>query len=287
MKIISQETVNGKKILDLDALAQKEKENWVYKGGNYHPEGKRVLLYFSRGGKDASIIREFDLIKKEFVKGGFYFPESRSRGVSWISEDEIAIATDWETKDSLTNSNYPRILKTIKRGEPISSAVTLFEGKETDISVVSWILPSEDKGDRLIIERYKDYFSQEFFLRKRNKKIVKIPLPVHIDIRTSFQGNFVIKLQKPWAWQERHYKLGSILIVNPDKLIERELSAVQLLMEPTSEKVLSSAKASKNSIYISVLDNVKNSIIELKPEGASWKEKTHSSAFFQHSQTYC
>ena len=52
------------KVLNLDALAEKEKENWVFKGAVYHPKGKRVLMFFSRGGKDASVVREFDLVKK-------------------------------------------------------------------------------------------------------------------------------------------------------------------------------------------------------------------------------
>ena len=259
-------------VLDIDALAEREKENWVYKGGEYHPEGQRVLFHFSRGGQDASVIREFDLVEKKFVKSGFYFLESRSV-VSWISKDEIAIATDWKTKDSFTNSKYPRILKTIKRGDSISDAVTLFEAEKTDMGVFSLILPSKENGDRLIIYRTKDFFSREFFLRQENGKIVKMPLPLHAYIETFFQGRLVLELKKNWTWKKKNYTAGSLLIVNPNKLIKGELSAVRLLMQPTSEKVLSYAGASKNSIYIKILENVKSSMVELKPEGIFWKKR--------------
>ena len=259
-------------VLDLDALAKKEKENWIYHGGEYHPDGSRVLFFLSRGGKDASVVREFDLIKKEFVKEGFYFPESRS-SVEWLSRDEIAVATDWKTEDSLTDSQYPRILKTVKRGTPITDAVTLFKAEKTDVSVGSFILPSQDKGDRLIIIRGKDRFSKEFFLRKEDGNLVTIPLPFHAAIHAYFQGDFVLKLEKDWKWKGRDYSTGSFLIVNPDRLIRGEVSAVQLLMEPSSEKVLNSATASKTSIYISVLENVKSSIIELKLHNNLWKGK--------------
>lgn len=259
-------------VLNVDALAEKEKENWVYKGGNYHPEGQRVLFYFSKGGKDASVIREFDLVKKEFVKGGFYFPESRS-SVSWILEDEIAIATDWKTKDSFTNSNFPRIFKIVKRGEPMESARPLFKGEKTDVYLRSWILLSEDKKDRLILSRYKDFHSKEFFLRKRNGTIVNIPLPLYADMQSSFQGSLIFKIKKDWTWKDRHYKSGSLLIANPDHLIAGDSSSVQLLMEPNSEKVLNYAGASKNSIYINILNNVRSSIVELKPTGTFWKER--------------
>ena len=259
-------------VLDIDALAKKEKENWIYKGGNYHPEGQRVLLSFSRGGKDASVIREFDLIKKKFVKDGFYFPEFRS-SASWLSEDEIVVMTDWKTKDSLTNSNFPRILKIVKRGQPTESAVPLFKGEKTDVYITSWILPSEKKGDRVILSRSKDFHSKEFFLRKQDGTIIKIPLPLHTDIQSSFKGDLIIKLRKNWAHKKQHYKSGSLLIVNPDKLIAENSSAIQFLMEPRPEKTLDYAGASKNSIYIKILNNVKSSIVELKPKGAFWKKK--------------
>ena len=259
-------------VLDIDALAEKEKENWVYKGEYYHPEGQRVLLSFSRGGKDASVIREFDLVKKEFVKEGFYFPESRS-STSWLSEDEIVVATDWKTKDSLTNSNFPRIFKIVKRGKPTESAVPFFKGEKTDAHIASWILPSEKKGDRLILFRSKDFYSKEFFLRKQNGTIIKIPLPLHANIQSSFKGDLIIKLRKNWTHKQQHYKSGSLLIANPDSLITGNPSAVQLLMEANSEKILNYAGASKNSIYIKILNNVKSSIVELKLKGGFWKER--------------
>ena len=260
-------------VLDVDALAEKEKENWVYKGGRYYPDGSRVLFFLSRGGKDASVIREFDLVNKEFVEEGFYFPESRSC-VEWLSEDEVVIATDWKTEDSFTDSQYPRILKTIKRGIPMADAVTLFRVEKTDESVWPAILPFQDKGDRLIIIRNRDRFSKEFFLRKEDGTLVRIPLPSHSDIHAFFQGHCILKLEKNWKWKKQEYKIGNFLIVNPDKLIQNDFSAVHILMEESnSERILSHVAASKTSIYMHILENVKSSIIELKPCGESWKER--------------
>src|SRR5262245_49849917 len=43
-------------VLDLDALAAAEKENWVWKGATFlKPPCARVLLSLSRGGADASV----------------------------------------------------------------------------------------------------------------------------------------------------------------------------------------------------------------------------------------
>ncbi len=63
-------------VLDLDALAVVEKENWVWGGAKCAPAASeartdRCMLGLSRGGADAVVYREFDLVTRQFVAGGF------------------------------------------------------------------------------------------------------------------------------------------------------------------------------------------------------------------------
>ena len=59
-------------LLDIDELAKKENQNWVYKGSDcLAPNYDRCLLSLSIGGKDAVVVREFDLVNKVFVEDGF------------------------------------------------------------------------------------------------------------------------------------------------------------------------------------------------------------------------
>ena len=71
-------------VLDLDALARDEKQNWVWSAPvPLYPDYDRYLLRLSRGGGDATVVREFDLATKTFVKAQpFDLPEARtaSRG---------------------------------------------------------------------------------------------------------------------------------------------------------------------------------------------------------------
>ena len=54
-------------LLDLDTLANKEEENWVYKGvGCLPPAFERCMLRLSQGGTDASVYREFNIKSKTF-----------------------------------------------------------------------------------------------------------------------------------------------------------------------------------------------------------------------------
>ena len=59
-------------VLDLDLLGKEEKENWVWHGAQaLKPDYKLALISLSRGGADASVVREFDLERKAFVQDGF------------------------------------------------------------------------------------------------------------------------------------------------------------------------------------------------------------------------
>jgi len=74
-------------VLDLDKVTAAEKENWVWKGyAMLYPTYDRCLMFLSRGGADATVVREFDLKAKEFVKDGFYLPEAKSH-MDWRSRE--------------------------------------------------------------------------------------------------------------------------------------------------------------------------------------------------------
>ena len=86
---------NWETVIDLDALNAVEGENWVWKGIDLlRPTLDRCLVSLSRGGADATEVREFDLEQKRFVSDGFLLPEAKG-GLSWIDRDTVYVATDF------------------------------------------------------------------------------------------------------------------------------------------------------------------------------------------------
>ena len=85
-------------LLDLDALAKDEGEDCVWGDCFMAPEvPDRAILHFSRGGKDAVVMREFDLTACCFVKGGFAVPECNGE-VVWYGRDTLSPCTPiWNT----------------------------------------------------------------------------------------------------------------------------------------------------------------------------------------------
>ena len=126
-------------VLDLDALNKTEKENWVWHGADcLKPNYQRCLIALSRGGADADVTREFDLASKTWVKDGYFRPEAKG-ALQWIDRDSVYVFTDFgkdaKGNSTLTESGYPRIVKQWKRGTPITSATTVYEGGPDDMYI--------------------------------------------------------------------------------------------------------------------------------------------------------
>jgi prolyl oligopeptidase len=78
-------------VVDLDALAESEHENWVWKGADcLKPAYRRCLVSLSRGGADAHVVREFDLAAKTFVPDGFVLPEAKTNS-GWLDADTLYV----------------------------------------------------------------------------------------------------------------------------------------------------------------------------------------------------
>ena len=119
-------------VLDVDALSKTEGKLWAFGGADFLvPGNQRCLIALSPGGGDATEIREFDVIKKEFVAQGFQLPVAKSR-VSWRNPDSLYVATNFGP-GSLNTSGNPRRVKIWNRGTPLDDAALLFEGKQNSV----------------------------------------------------------------------------------------------------------------------------------------------------------
>ena len=165
---------NWEIVLDLDALGKEENVNWVWHGSPAIEArvqaGPRVAL---ARGSDASVVREFDLTAKSFVKDGYALPEAKSQ-ISWRGPDSVFVGTDFGP-GSLTTSGYPRIVKEWKRGTPLAEAVIVFEARPEDMSVAAFrdLTPGFERD---VVVRRPTFWTTEIFLR-RDGKLKKIDKP--------------------------------------------------------------------------------------------------------------
>jgi len=252
-------------MIDLDQLAESEQENWVWKDADMlRPSHDRALIFLSRGGADAAVMREFDVNAKRFVADGFKLPEAKSR-VAWRNRDSIYVGTEFGA-GSLTSSGYPRIVKEWRRGTTIQEAKTIFEGKAEDVSVTASVVHDHGRVYEFIW-RGLTFFTSELSIR-RGDEWVKIDKPADARVET-FMDQILLRLRSDWTAGGKTYRAGSLLAADFAAYLrgEREFA---VLFEPSERKALASTSETKNYLILNELDNVRSKVFALKRDSGQW-----------------
>ncbi len=252
-------------VLDLDKLSAAEKENWVWHGYDIlYPSYDRCLLILSRGGADAAVVREFDLLSKQFIDGGFYLPEAKSQ-VAWRDRDTLYVGTDFGP-GSLTSSGYPRIIKEWKRHTPLQEAGLVFEGKPEDVSVDVSVV--HDHGQTYeFITRGLTFFTSEDYVR-RGDQWPKIEKPDDAIVST-FGDKLLLRLRSDWAIGGKNYPAGSLLASDFKASLTAE-RRFESLFTPTERTSLEATSDTKNYLLLNVLENVRNKLYALRYLDGAW-----------------
>ena len=255
-------------VLDVDALAASEGENWVWAGAIcLEPRGTRCLVLLSRGGGDARVVREFDLETGAFVAGGFELPESKG-SVAWIDRDRLFVATDFGP-GSMTDSGYPRIVKEWRRGTPLHEARLVFEAGSGDLSASARrdLTPGYERD---FVTRQIGFYSSELFLRE-GPRLVKIDKPLDANA-FAVRDQLLIELRSDWTIGARTWPQGALLAIDFARFMAGERD-FQALFTPTATSSLDGIAVTRSALVLTILDKVKNRLVELRREHQAWTRR--------------
>ncbi len=260
-------------VLDLDALGRAENENWVWAGAQcLGPDHRRCLISLSRGGADASVVREFDTVSKQFVADGFSVPEAKT-SIEWLDLNTVYIGSDFGP-GSLTDSGYPRVIKRWQRGQPLASAVTVFTGKASDVS--AYVSVDRTPGfQRTTVGRAVNFYTTEQFLLLEGKggtKAQRIQKPDDAQLAL-WRDKALINLRSPWRAGGKTWPSGSLLVADAAAFL-RGTATYTALFTPTATRSLEDYTLSRDSVILNLLDNVASRIEEWRPgasASAPWK----------------
>jgi prolyl oligopeptidase len=255
-------------VLDVDALAKAEGENWVWHGATVlEPEDRLCLVSLSRGGADADVVREFDLETKAFVTGGFTLPEAKSR-IAWRGRDSLFVATDFGP-ESLTTSGYPRTVRAWDRGTDLAAAPLVYEGRADDMAVGAFHDPTPG-FDRDFVSRQITFWTNELFLW-RDGKLVKIEKPD--DANASVHREWLlVELRSPWTVGGTTHPAGSLLAANFEKFLAGDRT-LDVLFAPTPRTSLVAFAGTRNHLLLTTLDNVRSRIEVLAFRDGAWRRE--------------
>ncbi|MBM3984902.1 MAG: S9 family peptidase [Planctomycetes bacterium] len=252
-------------VLDIDALGKAEGKSWVWHGADVlEPENRLCLISLSPGGSDADVVREFDLLTRSFVEGGFVVPEAKS-SVTWRDRDHLWVGTDLGP-DTLTESGYPRQTRLWKRGTPLEAAPVAFEGRREDV----WVAVSHDATpgfERDVAVRAPTFFTNEMFLW-RDGAWVKVDKPDDAEA-TPWREWLLVQPRTDWSVGGQTFPAGSLLAT---KLADNLAGTAryELVFAPTERVSLSGYSPTRNHVILSTLDNVKSRLAMLTPGAGGW-----------------
>jgi len=256
-------------VLDLDALAEADHENWVWKGATcLWPDDRLCLVGLSRGGADATVYRELDTTTKSFVKGGFSLPEAKTF-LAWRDENAVWVGTDFG-EGSLTNSGYPRIVKLWSRGTRLEDATTVLEATPDDVGA-SGSSDHTPEGRYDLVSVVPEFFRGTTYLRLGGR-LVKIGIPEDAEIHGFFKDHTLITLRSDWNTGAETYRQGALLAIGLDGFLEGS-RRFDVLFEPSERVTLDALSSTRNRLLYTTLDNVHSRLYRLRLTDDGWAKE--------------
>ncbi len=261
-------------ILDIDALAKKENENWVFKNFEcLEPAYQKCMVSLSRGGKDATVEREFDLTKKKFVDKGFTLPEAKTV-VAWVDKDHLLVGTDFGA-GSLTDSGYSRQIKLWKRGTPLDKAKLVMEIDAKDVRAHAMRMVHRDQA-KIVLVRAIDFFNtEESVYDVKTSTLKAIPKPPAAEMSGYYQGHFLYEIRNPWKFLNTSYEPGTVISIQ-EKAAGRKLEGedVKLVFAPKANQSVQRVVGLKTKVVISILEDVKSQVYVTELEKDKWLQSS-------------
>ncbi|MGZ9100647.1 MAG: S9 family peptidase, partial [Brevundimonas sp.] len=271
-------------MLDIDALSRAEGKDWVWKGADcLAPDETRCLISLSDGGKDAVVVREFDTSTGLWVEDGFILPEGKHR-LEWLDRDTLLVATDFGP-NTLTESGYPFIVKSLKRGQTLARATEVYRGDIGDggYGVSPSVYRDKDGAiEAVIVSRPLDTFRSETW-ELVDGRPVKLKLPSRVTIYGTSGGLLIFSPDEAWRGGAREVAAGSLQAWGPAEL--RESGEVIIsnqshqIFAPGPRQSISDVALFSDRVAVAINDNVRGRLSIFGNRGEwGWAERTVSVA---------
>ncbi|MER9757291.1 prolyl oligopeptidase family serine peptidase [Mesorhizobium sp. M0166] len=256
-------------LLDLDALAASDGEDWIWGGASLEPERReRAVLRLSRGGSDAVVHREFDLGSLSFVADGFNLAEAKGE-VNWLDPDTLLLSS--ALGDGMaTHSGYARTVRLWKRGADPLTAPVIFQAGSESIRV-SGHLDRTAESERLWFIEGSTFFETIVRIGDRSGPKMRIDLPR--DAWWSGFGDWLaVKPRKPWTVGGMTYAADALIGISLSSFIAGERSFA-ILFEPGDRRSPQSFFWNNGKLVISSLVNLDPRFEMFTPEGHEWTRR--------------
>jgi len=255
-------------VLDIDALAEAEGRNWVYKGRECIASAQRCLVQLSDGGTDSVVLREFDIANKRFVEGGFESPDAK-QWAAWLDADTLMLATDFGP-GTMNTSGYPRQVRLWPRGAPLHEARLLFEGPDSDAFEFP-VVSRRDDGTHALVLQGPDFFTQTLHLVNGDETLTRLPLPRDVSLEGFLGDRLLASLRSDWTVGGMTFASGSVVSVKVGDLVRGAPEAsLQTIYAPDPASSVEDVTVTRDRVYLALLTNVTGRLLVASPALDGW-----------------
>ena len=264
-------------VLDVDALAKAEGKEWVYKGTTCLPPAlNKCMIALSDGGKDATILREFDTSTKQFIEGGFELSESQG-GISWIDADTLLVTRNF-SDDLMTESEYPYTSRVWKRGTSIDAAEEIFRGERQDVySGASLLRDSSGTIHARTAYRSTSFHETENYVEHAGEWL-RLDIPLKASLFGIVDDHLLYSTDVDWEVDGQTFPADSLIAVNLEEWkADPNGAAKTLVWAPADRQTKRGGAVTANALFVSLLDNVAGKILQFNyvtnEYGGAWQSE--------------
>ncbi len=259
-------------ILDVDALAKAEGKEWVYKGSTcLPPKLEKCMIALSDGGEDATIMREFDMVSKTFVEGGFELADKSQGGVQWLDEDTLFVGRDFG-EGTLTDSEYPFTTRVWKRGTDIADAKELYRGESSDVwAGASLVRDNTGEIHATTAFRGISFHESEYYWLNPDYQWVKLDIPKKASPYGIVDGHMLFSTDEDWTVDGQTFPADSLIAVTLEEFKKDPNAAKKTLVWAPGERQTKRGGAlTAGALYVGLLDNVVGKVLKFNFKDGAW-----------------
>jgi len=256
-------------LLDLDALAAREREDWTWSGAATLPGSHdRAILMLSRGGADAVVLREFDLASRDFVADGFSLPEAKG-GAAWLDRDTLLLSSAFGD-GAATNSGYARTVRLWRRGtDPLGASIVFATGAE---HMAVWAdVDREADGERLVFAERLGFFDEIVWIGDRAGPKTRIDVPTDASVEWH-RGWLAAKRRTPWTIGGETHPPDTVLGISLAAFLAGDRHFTKLF-EPAERRALQGFFWCGDRLVLTILDDLKPVFEALTPSAGGWRRE--------------
>ncbi len=256
-------------LVDLDAIAAEEAEDWVWKGASTLPGSHdRAMLELSRGGSDAVVIREFDMATRRFVPDGFVMPQAKGR-IAWVDRDTLLLMAALGDGHA-TRSGYARTARLWRRGTDPLAAPVLFEIPEASLSLWASVDREAPPERRIVFVEFTGFYGHVTQLGDLTGPKRRMELPEDAEYLWD-RDWLAVRLRSPWSIDGTTHAADTLLGIGLEDFLAGG-RGFHRLCAPRPRQSLQGFFWNRGRLVVKLLDELRPTVRVFSPGRDGWTE---------------